>query len=126
MEHFIWNTIDKISDKFPLLGGIINQCFMALLPAQDVPSLADKIMEYKQLFYKVNKITVHHNHLSQYMNFYVQDEEGLHDITIGVWLLLGIGSLETDGDKLTDYMSVLIMDKLQRTFPDMDIIPVVD
>ena len=126
MEQFIWNIIDKISDKFPLLGGIINQCFMAFIPEQDVPSLTDKIMEYKHLFYKVNKVTVRGKHLSQYMNFYIQDEEGLHDITTGIWALLGIGSLEVDGSKLTDYMSVLIMDKLSKTFPDMKIIPIVD
>lgn len=81
------------------------------------------------IFYKVEKVTANGAHLSQYMRFYIQDENGqVTDVTRVTWALLGIGdiTLINDTNKLTDYNTVRIMKRLHEIFLDAKIMQVVD
>lgn len=126
MEKFLFNLLDRICDKFPLLGGIINQVYLSRIPEISLSSFTEDIQKTITIFYKVEKVTANGNHLSQYMKFYTQEDGQVTDVTHAMWAMLGIGDVINNANKLTDYNAIRIMNRIHEVFPDAKIMQVVD
>ena len=90
MEKFLFKLLDRICDKFPLLGGIINQVYLSRVPEITLSAFTEDIQKTITIFYKVEKVTANGNHLSQYMKFYTQEDGQVTDVTHVMWLCLAL------------------------------------
>lgn len=126
MKKFLFKLLDRICDKFPLLGGIINQVYLSCVPEISLSSFTEDIQKAITIFYKVEKVTANGNHLSQYMKFYTQEDGQVTDVTHAMWAMLGIGDVINNANKLTDYNAIRIMNRIHEVFPDAKIMQVVD
>lgn len=125
-EKFLFNLLDRICDKFPLLGGIINQVYLSHVPELPLSPFVEDIQKTITIFYHVEKVTANGNHLSQYMKFYTQEGGQVTDVTHAMWAMLGIGDVINNANKLTDYNAIRIMNRIHEVFPDAKIMQVVD
>lgn len=126
MKKFLFNLLDRLSDKFPLFGGITSQIYLSRIPEIPLSPFVEDIQKTITIFYKVEKVTANGNHLSQYMKFYTQENGQVTDVTHAMWAMLGIGDVVNNANKLTDYNAVRIMNRIHEVFPDAKIMQVVD